>query len=75
MQLRFISVLLNDVTINGIETPTAKYVAYVWNGLDYADYVTLLQKSPNKKVKTHEIYAEYKKKISAKMTICYLKQY
>ncbi len=57
---------LNDVTINGIETPTAKYVAHVWNGLDYADYVTLLQKSPNKKVKTHEIYAEYKKKISAK---------
>lgn len=57
---------LNDVTINGIETPTSKYVAHVWVGLDYADYVTLLQKSPNEKVKAHEIYAEYKKKISAK---------
>ncbi len=57
---------LNDVTINGIETPTSKYVAYVWEGLDYADYVTLLQKSPNERVKAHEIYAEYKKKISAK---------
>ena len=57
---------LNDVTINGIETPTSKYVAHVWEGLDYADYVTLLQKSPNEKVKAHEIYAEYKKKISAK---------
>lgn len=57
---------LNDVTINGIETPASKYVAHVWEGLDYADYVTLLQKSPNDKVKTHEIYAEYKKKISAK---------
>lgn len=57
---------LNDVTINGIETPASKYVAHVWEGLDYADYVTLLQKSPNDKVKTHEIYVEYKKKISAK---------
>ena len=57
---------LNDVTINGIETPALKYVAHVWEGLDYADYVTLLQKSPNDKVKAHEIYVEYKKKISAK---------
>ena len=57
---------LNDVTINGIETPASKYVAQVWEGLDYADYVTLLQKSPNDKVKAHEIYVEYKKKISAK---------
>ncbi|MDY3788360.1 N-6 DNA methylase [Bacteroides fluxus] len=57
---------LNDVTINGIETPASKYVAHVWEGLDYTDYVTLLQKSPNEKVKAHEIYAEYKKKISAR---------
>lgn len=57
---------LNDVTINGIETPASKYVAHAWEGLDYADYITLLQKSPNDKVKSHEIYAEYKKKISAK---------
>lgn len=57
---------LNDVTINGIKTPASKYVAHVWEGLDYADYVTLLQKSPNERVKAHEIYAEYKKKISAK---------
>ncbi|MGM9745612.1 MAG: N-6 DNA methylase [Paludibacteraceae bacterium] len=57
---------LNDVTINSIETPVSKYVAHVWRGLDYTDYVTLLQKSPNDKVKAHEIYAEYRKKISAK---------
>lgn len=57
---------LNDVTINGIEAPVSKYVTHVWEGLDYTDYVTLLQKSPNDKVKAHEIYAEYKKKISAK---------
>ena len=57
---------LNDVTINGIETPASKYVAHVWEGLDYADYVTLLQKSPNDRVKAHDIYQEYKNKISAK---------
>ena len=57
---------LNDVTINGIETPASKYVAYVWEGLEYSDYVTLLQKSPNDKVKSHDIYVEYKQKISAK---------
>lgn len=57
---------LNDVTINGIEAPVSKYVAHVWEGLDYADYVTLLQKSPNDKVKAHEIYLEYTKKHSSK---------
>lgn len=57
---------LNDVTINGIETPAAKYVAHVWEGLDYSDYVTLLQKLPNDKVKAQDIFIEYKKKISAK---------
>lgn len=57
---------LNDVTINGIETPASKYVAHVWEGLEYSDYVTLLQKSPNDKIKAHEIYVEYEKKISVK---------
>ncbi len=60
---------LNDVTINGIETPASKYVAHVWEGLEYSDYVTLLQKSPNEKVRTHDIYAEYKQKISAKTEV------
>ena len=57
---------INDVTINGIETPAAKYVAHAWEGLEYSDYVTLLQKSPNDRVKAHDIFIEYKKKISAK---------
>jgi type I restriction enzyme M protein len=57
---------LNDVTVNGVEKPVSKYVAHVWEGLDYADYVTLLQKSPSDKVKAHEIYADYSKKIRAK---------
>ncbi|MDE5579243.1 MAG: restriction endonuclease subunit S [Alistipes sp.] len=62
----------NDVTINGIETPAAKYVAHVWEGLEYSDYVTLLQKSPNDKVKSHDIFVEYKKKISAKTNAKFL---
>jgi type I restriction enzyme M protein len=57
---------LNDVTVNGVETPIAKYVAHVWDGLDYTDYLTLLQKMPNDKVKAHEIYADYRRKIRAK---------
>ena len=60
---------LNDVTINGIEAPALKYVDHVWEGLDYADYVTLLEKSPNDKVKTHEIYLEYRKKLSSKSNV------
>ena len=65
---------LNDVTINGIETPALKYVAYVWEGLNYADYVTLLQKSPNDKVKAHEVYIEYRKKLSSKSDVKILEE-
>ncbi len=57
---------LNDVTIKGIETPVAKYVAHVWEGLTFNDYRSLVQKTPNSAVKSHEIYEEYVKKISAK---------
>ncbi len=56
----------DDVTINSIETPAAKYVAHVWNGLDYSDYVTLLRRCPNEKVKAHNIFTGYKKKYSNK---------
>ena len=55
-----------DVTINGIETPVAKYVNYVWEGLSFEDYLTLLDKKPNDKVKNHDLYKEYKSKIKVK---------
>lgn len=55
-----------DVTINGIEKPVQKYVAHVWEGLSYEDYLTLLNKKPSETVKKHEIYKEYDKKIKAK---------
>ncbi len=59
-------VSLQDVTINGIEKPLAKYVAHVWDTISFEDYKTLLQKSPNKNIEQHEIYKEYAKKIKAK---------
>ncbi|MCD7780827.1 MAG: N-6 DNA methylase, partial [Candidatus Gastranaerophilales bacterium] len=55
-----------DVTINNIETPITKYVNYVWENLSFDDYLTLLNKQPNDKVKNHEIYKEYSQKITTK---------
>lgn len=55
-----------DVTINGIETPVTKYINYVWEGLSFEDYLTLLDKKPNDKVKNHDLYKEYKSKIKVK---------
>ncbi len=55
-----------DVTINGIEKPISKYLAHVWEGISYDDYLTLIQKQPNKTIEKHELYKEYHKKIKAK---------
>lgn len=52
-----------DVTINAIETPIAKYVNYVWKGLSFDDYLTLLDQNPNDKVKNHDLFKEYSNKI------------
>lgn len=52
-----------DVTINEIEFPVSKYVSYAWEGLTFEDYVTLLEKNPNDKVKNHDLYKEYSQKI------------
>ncbi|MDR2125445.1 MAG: restriction endonuclease subunit S, partial [Prevotellaceae bacterium] len=55
-----------DVTRNGIDKPVAKYVNHVWENISLDDYVTMLKKSPNEKIKQHEIYREYKKNINTK---------
>lgn len=55
-----------DVTINNIETPVSKYVSYVWENLTIDDYLTLLNKEPNDKVKKHDIFKEYSQKIKSK---------
>lgn len=52
-----------DVTINEIETPVSKYVSYAWEGLTIEDYITLLEKNQNDKVKNHDLYKEYSRKI------------
>jgi type I restriction enzyme M protein len=55
-----------DVTRNGIEKPVAKYVNYVWDGISFDNYITLLKKEPKSIVANHENYKEYRKKIKAK---------
>lgn len=57
---------LQDVTLNGIEKPVSKYVNHVWDGISFADYLTLLQKQPNEAIQNHEIYTEYRKKLKSK---------
>lgn len=59
-------IALKDVTLSGIEKPVSKYVSHSWQTISFADYITLLQKKPNKAVEEHELYKEYKKKIKAK---------
>jgi len=57
---------LHDNTINGIEKPISKYIAHVWETINFDDYVTLLKKEPNKIILEHDIYKEYKNNIKAK---------
>lgn len=55
-----------DVTINGIEKPVAKYINHVWEGISFEDYISLLKKEPNKAITEYEIYKEYQKKLKSK---------
>ncbi|EKT3966050.1 restriction endonuclease subunit S [Flavobacterium psychrophilum] len=57
---------LQDITINGIEKPVAKYVNHVWVTISFNDYSSLLEKTPNEAIQNHEIYKEYRKKLKAK---------
>jgi type I restriction enzyme M protein len=56
-----------DITIKGIEKPVAKYVNHVWESISFADYISLLEKTPNEAIQNHEIYKEYRKKLSPKL--------
>lgn len=55
-----------DVTLNGVEKPASKYIAHVWEGISFKDYVTLLKKEPNTSIEQHELFKESRKKIKAK---------
>lgn len=52
-----------DITINGVENPLQKYINHVWEDISLDDYLTLLEKNPNDKIKNHELYQEYDKKL------------
>lgn len=57
---------LQDITINGVEKPVAKYIAYVWGDISFQDYISFLQKTPNRAIEEHELFQEYWKKIATK---------
>ena len=63
-----------DVTLNGVEKPASKYVAHIWKGITFTDYVTLLKKDPNTAIGQHELYKEYRKKLKAKNEADFWKQ-
>jgi type I restriction enzyme M protein len=63
-----------DVTLNGVGKPVSKYVAQVWEGISFNDYVTLLKKEPNTVIEQHELYKEYRKKLKAKNESDFWKQ-
>ena len=52
-----------DITVNTIENPLTKYINHVWEDISLDDYITLLEKEPNKNILKHEIYKEYNKKL------------
>ncbi len=54
-----------DITINGIKNPLEKYIRHVWEEMELGDYLTLLEEKPNEKVKNHELYKEYDKKLDS----------
>ena len=50
---------LQELTLGGIENPISKYLAYAWEGINFEDYKTLLQKMPNEAIEQHELYQDY----------------
>ena len=54
-----------DITINGIKNPLEKYINYVWEDIELSDYLTLLEKNLNDKIKNNELYKEYDKKLES----------
>lgn len=52
---------LQDLTMNGVENPVRQYIQNAWQGIDFEDYKTLLQKSPNKAIQNHDLFQDYQK--------------
>jgi len=49
-----------EATVNGIEKAFSKYVSTVFEGLELADYISLVSKKPNETIQKQELYNDYK---------------
>lgn len=48
-----------DVAMAGIENAFSVYVSSVYDGLSFADYVSLIEREPTSTMKEHELYGNY----------------
>lgn len=48
-----------EATVNGIEKALGHYVSEVFEGLELADYITLVNKKPNENIQKQELFAAY----------------
>lgn len=62
-----------DVACNGIEKPFSNYVANTFKTISFADYVTLINRTPNDAIKAHDIYKDYQNWFNTLTTIKNLK--
>ena len=49
-----------DITVLGIENAFSKYVANVYQGITFDDYLSFINKTPSLAIKEHDIYKDYK---------------
>ena len=49
-----------EATVSGIEKAFGKYVAEVFEGLELADYISLVNKQPNENIQQQELFTDYK---------------
>ncbi|WP_374173909.1 N-6 DNA methylase [Flavobacterium tructae] len=57
---------LQDVTLNGIENAVTKYIEQVWDGINFTDYISLINNNPNDTIINHENFTEYTKNLKLK---------
>ena len=48
-----------DVTVLGIEKAFSKYIKEVFESISFEDYISLVQRKPNDKIKSLELYSDY----------------
>lgn len=63
-----------EATINGIEHALSKYVSAVFEGLELADYISLVSKKPNENLQKQELFGDYKTWFDALTEVKQLKE-